>query len=389
MFAIDLQFSQVILQAIRSHRCIAAGLVVLASLNSFLYGQDSKLAKWEDVSGTHKIEAEFVRIDGDNVLLKNAQGKELKIPLAKLSVGSQLQAKKLANPALFEKPKAKPSPTAQPTNSDAGKTKSEETAAKADSSAPPKSVDKPAQPAGAGSTAQAAGSVETAKQLIAKSEAAYAAVKSYVGTTTVRVSQLGSTKMDGVATADVTYVRPGKYRINGTSLKIGAKPTNSYQIVSDGSKTWRSFPPMDKSGFAEVKDLTFAAMMGVGMGAAEVIPAILMKADGIKAVAIDPFFLPSVSGSTLTGRETIGDSDCYKLECNAAVMGNITLWIDSKTFFLRQMSSETDTSKVRAAASAAGVTLPSNAPSIILKRVYTFSVKHLDQPADSTLFLPK
>ncbi len=389
MLASDLLVARVVPHTSRWHHFIGVSLVVLASLNSYLYGQDSKLTKWEDVSGAFKIEAEFVRMDGDNVLLKNSQGKELRIPLAKLSIGSQLQAKKLANPALFEKPKAKPSPTTQPANSDSEKSKAKGTAAKETPIAQPKSPEKSAQPSSLESTLQPDGTAETAKQLIAKSEAAYAAVKSYVGTTTVRVSGLGPTNLEGVATADITFVRQGKYRIQGATMKIGAMPGSSYQIVCDGNKTWRSFPLLDKGGFVEVKDLMMAGMMGAGMGAAEGIPTLLMKADGIKASPLDPFFIPRLAGGTLVGRETIENADCYKLEANHAVLGNVTLWIDYKTHFLRQMSSETDTAKARAAAVAAGATLPANAQNLIMKRLYTFSVKQLDQPVDPAIFSPK
>ncbi len=78
-----------------------------------LHAQDSKTATWTDASGAFKIEASFVQLDGNSVVLKNSQGKVIKVPLEKLSLASQLQARKLANPKAFERP-ATPTPPAVP-----------------------------------------------------------------------------------------------------------------------------------------------------------------------------------------------------------------------------------------------------------------------------------
>ena len=56
----------------------------------------------------------------------------------------------------------------------------------------------------------------SAGDVIKKSEAAYAAAKTYVGTTTMRVkTDVAGKKMDKVSTAKVTFQRPGKLRIEG------------------------------------------------------------------------------------------------------------------------------------------------------------------------------
>lgn len=64
--------------------------------------------KWTDISGARTIEAKFVRLDGDNVVLEKADGSEVTVPLNKLNLKSQAQAKRMANPRAFEK---KPSST--------------------------------------------------------------------------------------------------------------------------------------------------------------------------------------------------------------------------------------------------------------------------------------
>ncbi len=73
-----------------------------------LIAQAGPTATWSDVSGSFKVQATFVEIEGGSVVLKNTQGKIIKVPLEKLSVASQLQARKLANPKAFEKLAAPP-----------------------------------------------------------------------------------------------------------------------------------------------------------------------------------------------------------------------------------------------------------------------------------------
>ena len=59
---------------------------------------------WLDATGEHRIEAAYVGLDGGKVKLKRADGKEIAVPLEKLSKADQryvqeLQAtKKSANP---------------------------------------------------------------------------------------------------------------------------------------------------------------------------------------------------------------------------------------------------------------------------------------------------
>src|SRR5688500_15717437 len=83
----------------------------------------------------------------------------------------------------------------------------------------------------------------SATDVIAKSESAYAAVKTYVGTTTVRAkTDIGGRKMVQVASAKVTFMRPGRLRVEGmtSSLEASGKGGKPFAIVSDGKTTWRS-----------------------------------------------------------------------------------------------------------------------------------------------------
>jgi S1-C subfamily serine protease len=53
---------------------------------------------WTDNSGTFKIEAQFVKVEGDKVLLKKKDGSSLAVPLARLSANDREVAKQLAGP---------------------------------------------------------------------------------------------------------------------------------------------------------------------------------------------------------------------------------------------------------------------------------------------------
>jgi len=92
-----------------------AALVSGGSATSPLSAQapSAELQTWIDETGAHKIEAKFVKLEGANVVLLTAVGKQLNVPYAKLSLSSQLQAKKAENPAAYE-PTKLPSAYAPP-----------------------------------------------------------------------------------------------------------------------------------------------------------------------------------------------------------------------------------------------------------------------------------
>ncbi len=88
-----------------SRKAINACLCV-ALLSASAIAQPAKL-KWTDNTEKTTIDAEFVRVSDGAVVLKK-DGKEISVPLGKLSMASHLQALKLAKPEAFAKapPKA-------------------------------------------------------------------------------------------------------------------------------------------------------------------------------------------------------------------------------------------------------------------------------------------
>jgi hypothetical protein len=183
------------------------------------------------------------------------------------------------------------------------------------------------------------GAEMSAGEIIKKSQAAYASVKTYVGTTTVRgKSEVGQMNLEQTSMAKVTFARPGKIHIAGkTASAVGGKAGHPFTIVSDGKTTWRSWALQNKGAFEPVRSVSGAGMAGVAQGAAEMMAAALMKADGTFTGGADPFIVAQVGGSTLEGHENIDGADCYKLGTKSPIHGDVILWVDSKSFFLRQM----------------------------------------------------
>jgi hypothetical protein len=61
---------------------------------------------WTDKTGKHKVEAEFVKLDGTTLVLKRTDGKVIELSITNLDAASQNQARQAAREALLEKPAA-------------------------------------------------------------------------------------------------------------------------------------------------------------------------------------------------------------------------------------------------------------------------------------------
>jgi SLA1 homology domain 1, SHD1 len=89
-------------------------LTTITGLGLCLLGTATLNARiWKDVTGKHEVDAEFISLAGDNVELKTADGRILKLPLAKLSDADRVIANKLANDAA-----SVPVPDAAPSTKD-------------------------------------------------------------------------------------------------------------------------------------------------------------------------------------------------------------------------------------------------------------------------------
>jgi hypothetical protein len=240
----------------------------------------------------------------------------------------------------------------------------------------------------------------SASDIIKKSDAAYAAVKTYVGTTTMRVkTDRGDKKLEQVSTAKVTFMRPGKVRVEGKTASSDASGKGGlpFAIVSDGKTTWKSWAIQDKGAFSEVQNLQMAGVATLSLGVAEGILAALMKSEGVSMGSHDPFMVPRMSAANLAGRETIDGADCYKLVAKHPQLGDVILWIDSKSFLLRQMTRESNETQLAEQTKSVDETMkkfgkeqPSrkaNVPATKSRNVvFSFTIDQVDGPVDAKLF---
>ncbi|MEM7010227.1 MAG: SHD1 domain-containing protein, partial [Verrucomicrobiota bacterium] len=84
----------------------------IAILGMFLAGlslSEAENRTWKDSSGKFEIQAEFVRVEGTQVVLKSAEGRELKVELSRLSAADRAVAAELNKPET-PSPAAAPSP---------------------------------------------------------------------------------------------------------------------------------------------------------------------------------------------------------------------------------------------------------------------------------------
>jgi hypothetical protein len=238
---------------------------------------------------------------------------------------------------------------------------------------------------------------ESAAKVLERSEAAYAAVKSYVGTTTVRSkSDFGAFAFEQISAAKVSFQRPGKLHIEGTtaSRAPAGREGRPFTIISDGDRTWRSWAILNNGAYQEVKNVPMAGMGGVAQGAAEGIPAALMKSDGAWVGGHDPFIVPRLVKADLADNEKIDGAECYKVVAKHPKLGDATLWIDAKMFLLRQM--QRDYSEAQMAEQnktmdeelkKMGKARPEGAAAIKTRSTVThFTIDQVDGAVSATLF---
>lgn len=85
----------------------AAATLLLLVTHAVSFGQvesSSEVQTWLDDTLQHKIEAKYKGMEGDFVKLETADGSIKKIPYSKLSLSSQLKAKKYSDPKSLEGP---------------------------------------------------------------------------------------------------------------------------------------------------------------------------------------------------------------------------------------------------------------------------------------------
>lgn len=231
--------------------------------------------------------------------------------------------------------------------------------------------------------------------VVKKSQDAYKALKTYVGSTTAKqTTDIGGKNHESTASAKVTFKQPGQIHIAGKDMQGGA-----FTIISDGKKTWHSWVSKDKGAFTEIDNIAMSGMGGVAIGAADRIPSALLEGQQFTGGG-SPFIGHKVAGSKLAGHEKIDGHDCYKLVSKSETLGDRTLWIDSKSFLLRQMKSENNEKQLAAMKKSADEAMKrlgkesdkaalaalamQNVKSMV--QVHSFTIDKVDDAVDEKLF---
>jgi hypothetical protein len=182
-------------------------------------------------------------------------------------------------------------------------------------------------------------------QLLRRSAAAYAALRSYAGTTTVR----SEVKRDGrtiarTASASIRFRRPGTVRIEGTD--VTGRP---FRIVSDGRTTWSA--PTSRANPARQQmpnlETAVAGLTGVSLGASAAVPAALLNLRWG-----NPF--PQGAGSRRGPDQRIDGHPCYQV-IDAGARVTRRYWIDRRSFLLRQLREEQNARQLAAITPGAGL----------------------------------
>jgi hypothetical protein len=182
-------------------------------------------------------------------------------------------------------------------------------------------------------------------QLLRRSAAAYTALRSYTGTTTVRseVKRAGRS-IARTASASIRFHRPGTIRIEGTD--VTGRP---FRIVSDGRTTWSA--PTSRANPARQRmpnlQAAVAGLTAVSLGAAATVPAALLNFRWG-----NPF--PRGDGSRRGPDQRIDGHPCYQVvDADARIARRY--WIDRRSFLLRQMTEEQNARQLAAITPGAGL----------------------------------
>jgi hypothetical protein len=192
-----------------------------------------------------------------------------------------------------------------------------------------------------------------AGKIVSQSLAAYAALKTYSGTTAV-IMQAGNIEQESLytSTAKIDFERGAKLNIDGSD-NMGKR----YRLESDGAK---GSLIMDIAGIQTLQNdvATVASMTSLSSiaPAATSIPSLLLN-----TYAHQQFRLTMYGHMRLEGDERIGPHACSKVTV-ANTYQTHTYWIDQQNHLLRQMKvvTQINVKKLADAVPAAGLSPAAN-----------------------------
>jgi hypothetical protein len=198
--------------------------------------------------------------------------------------------------------------------------------------------------------AQARRDTLTGDQVLERSRSAYAGLTSYAGETAV-LSEIGigDTVMTHATSAQMRFVRPGRFRLSGRAVDGTA-----YLVVSDGARTRTALVPTDPKSRQGMRGMS--GLLGIGPAGGDTLASDTISTElGLAMVTgignRAPYYLSALLGlmegspvvhrtpAVLAGRETIAGVESYKVVIRGP--GNtVTYWVDTASFLLRQLQDE-------------------------------------------------
>lgn len=190
----------------------------------------------------------------------------------------------------------------------------------------------------------------TGDQVLERSRSAYAGLTSYAGEAAV-LSEIGigDTVVTHATTAEMRFVRPGRFRLTGRAIDGTA-----YLVASDGARTRTALVPTDPKRREGV--LGMSRLLGLEPVGADTLASDTLSTEMGLAMVMGignraPYYLSSLLGlmegspiahrtpALLAGRETIAGVETYRVVVRGRD-NTVTYWVDTASHLLRQLQDE-------------------------------------------------
>ena len=198
--------------------------------------------------------------------------------------------------------------------------------------------------------AQARRDTLTGDQVLERSRSAYAGLTSYAGEAAV-LSEIGIgvTVMTHATTAEMRFVRPGRFRLSGRAIEGTA-----YLVASDGARTRTVLVPTDPKRHQAM--LGMSGLLGLQPAGGDTLASDTLSTEvGLAMVAgignRAPYYLSALLGllegspvvhrtpAVLAGRETVAGVETYRVVVRGRD-NTVTYWVDTASHLLRQLQDE-------------------------------------------------
>jgi outer membrane lipoprotein-sorting protein len=173
----------------------------------------------------------------------------------------------------------------------------------------------------------------TARAILERAATTYRSLDRYGGSVTILelAGAIRETTPPPQQQVELTFSRPGYLRVEGKDL-LG----HPFRLVSDRAATWLS----RKNAPAERKPDVASALWDLAQG--EILTGLIAALLPLDLKT--PFQAETVR---LEGKEGLRDGECYRLVLEDELSGRRTLWIDTRSFVLRQVKQEATPESVR------------------------------------------